>query len=100
MPDAWSEKDERMYKHIRDQQEKDGKSRERAEEIAARTVNQQRREEGRTPNETTEGTGNPNTSLEDRTVEELRNRAAQLEIDGRSTMDKDELVRAIRDKNG
>ncbi|MEZ6092165.1 MAG: hypothetical protein R3C05_30015 [Pirellulaceae bacterium] len=28
-----------------------------AEEIAARTVSKQRREEGRTPNETTQGTG-------------------------------------------
>ena len=99
MPDAWSDKDERMYEHIRDQQEKEGKSRDRAEEIAARTVNKQRREEGRTPNKTTEGSGNPNTPLEERSLQELQNRAEDLEIEGRSKMDKGELVNAIRDAN-
>lgn len=33
---------------------------------------------------------------EEMTVEELRARAAELEIEGRSTMNKDELKRAIR----
>ncbi|MCA9515238.1 MAG: Rho termination factor N-terminal domain-containing protein, partial [Myxococcales bacterium] len=65
-------------------------------EIAARTVNKQRREEGRTPNETTQGTGNPNKGLEARTKDELYNRAKELDIDGRSKMTKDELIRAIR----
>jgi hypothetical protein len=37
--------------------------------------------------------------LEDRTVEELYARATELDIDGRSTMTKDELVKAIRDEN-
>jgi len=98
MPDAWSDKDERQYEHIKDNQLDRGKSEDRAEQIAARTVNKQRREEDRTPNETTEGTGNPNTKLEDRTKDELQNRAAELNIDGRSDMDKDELVAAIREK--
>jgi hypothetical protein len=35
--------------------------------------------------------------LEERTVEQLRNRATELEIEGRSTMKKQELVKAIRD---
>ena len=43
------------------------------------------------------GTGNPNTRLEDRTLQELRNRAEELDIEGRASMDKDELVGAIRD---
>ena len=35
----------------------------RAEETAARTVREHRRLEGRTPNRTTQGTGNPNVPL-------------------------------------
>lgn len=99
MPEAWSDKDERMYKHIKKSSQQSGKSEDRAEEIAARTVNKQRRQEGRTPNKTTAGTGNPRNSLEDRTVDELRNRAAELGIEGRSNMKKDALVKAIRKRN-
>jgi hypothetical protein len=35
-------------------------------------------------------------SYEDRSVEELRERAQELDIDGRSTMSKDDLVAALR----
>lgn len=98
MPDAWSDKDERMYDHVKESEIEQGRSEDRAEEIAARTVNKQRREEGRTPNQTTQGTGNPNTRLESRTRDELYNRAQELDIDGRSDMTKDELVDAIRRK--
>jgi hypothetical protein len=72
----------------------------RAEEIAARTVNKKRREEGRTKSDkkSTSGTGNPTHSLEDRSKQELYNRAQELDIEGRSKMDKGELVEAIRDK--
>ena len=97
MPKAWSRKDERQYEHIKESSEERGKSTKRAKEIAARTVNKQRRQEGRTPNKSTQGTGNPNTSLEDRKVEELRNIASDLDIEGRSKMRKKELVSAIRE---
>lgn len=93
---SWNDKDERQYEHVRDSTLERGVSEDRAEEIAARTVNKQRRKEGRTPNKTTQGTGNPRTSLEERTVAELRNRAAELKISGRSKMSKAELVTAIR----
>ena len=96
MPKAWSDKDERMFEHIKDNELDRGRSESRAEEIAGRTVNKQRRKEGRTPNETTQGTGNPHTRLEERTKDELSNRARELEIDGRSTMNKAELIEAIR----
>jgi hypothetical protein len=98
MPRAWSAKDERKYEKIRRSQMEEGTSEQRAEEIAARTVNRDRREEGRTKSKlkSTMGTGNPNASLEERTRRELYNRAKQLHIEGRSNMTKAELVRAIR----
>lgn len=92
----WSNKDERQYEHIKESAQERGRSESRAKEIAARTVNKQRRQEGRTPNKTTQGTGNPNSSLEDRKVDELRNRARELDIEGRSSMKKSELIAAIR----
>ena len=68
----------------------------RAQEIAARTVNKQRREEGRTPNRRTQGTGNPSRGYEGRTRDELYNIAREKNIRGRSKMDKQELVQALR----
>jgi plasmid stabilization system protein ParE len=99
MPSAWSNKDERQYEHIKESALDRGTPEERAEEIAARTVNKERREEGRTPNKTTQGTGNPRRSLENRTVDELRNKASELKIPGRSKMNKVDLVKAIRDRS-
>ena len=98
MPGAWSQKDERKYQHIKDSQQDRGASEDRAEEIAARTVNKGRRESGRTPNATSQGTGNPNVALENRSKQELYNKAQDLEIEGRSKMKKDELVTAIRER--
>jgi hypothetical protein len=45
---AWSAKRERQYEHVKESEEKQGRSPERAEEIAARTVNKQRAEAGET----------------------------------------------------
>ena len=96
---SWTAKDERMYEHVKDSELNSGRGEDRAEEIAARTVNKRRRKEGRTPNETTQGTGNPTTNLEDRTKDELYNRAKELDISGRGSMTKAELVEAIRGRN-
>ena len=95
MPNG-SKKDERKYEHIKESARERGASTDRAQEIAARTVNKQRREEGRTPNRTTQGTGNPNRSYEERSVRELRNIASERNIEGRSRMNKEELIRALR----
>ncbi|MEA2537072.1 MAG: hypothetical protein QOF11_1306 [Chloroflexota bacterium] len=49
MPQAsWSDKRERQYEHIKESELDQGRSEDRAEEIAARTVNKQRAEAGET----------------------------------------------------
>jgi Rho termination factor, N-terminal domain len=96
MPRSWSSKDERMYDHVKKSERDRGVGEDRAEEIAARTVNKQRREEGRTPSTRTQGTGNPNRGYEARSRDELYNIAKEKDIPGRSKMDKEELIRAIR----
>ena len=98
MPRAWSDKDERQYEHIKDSEVERGVPPRKAKEIAARTVNKQRRLEGLTPNKRTQGTGNPNLPLKQRTKDELMQRARKLGIPGRSKMSKDELVSAIRER--
>jgi hypothetical protein len=95
MPSYWSNKDERKYKHVKNSELERGRSTDRAEEIAARTVNKGRQAEGRTQNRRPSGTGNPNSRLEARTRNELYNRARELKIAGRSTMNKTELAAAI-----
>ena len=95
MPTRWSNKDERQYEHVKQNELELGRGAKRAKEIAARTVNKQRFAEGRTRNTRSSGTGNPNTSLESRTRQELYNRARELKIAGRSTMTKAELADAI-----
>jgi hypothetical protein len=100
MPQAWTKKDERKYEHVRKSERNRGRSASRAKEIAARTVNRDRRQEGRTPQKSTQGTGNPRSGLESRTVEQLRNRARELDIPGRSKMNKSKLVSAIRREGG
>lgn len=92
----WTKKDERQYEHIKESSRDRGVPEDRAEEIAARTVNKHRREEGRTPNKTTQGTGNPNRPYEERTKAELYNLARERKIEGRSKMSKDDLVKALR----
>lgn len=96
MPKAWSKKDERQYEHVKDSAQESGKPPAVAKEIAARTVNKQRREEGRTPNKRSQGTGNPNRDLQERTRDELYNLARERNVSGRGNMTKAELVDALR----
>jgi len=99
MAKSWSNKDERQYEKIKESVQERGKSSSRAKEIAARTVNKQRRIEGRTPSPITQGSGNPNTSLESRTKQEIYNRAKDLKIPQRSKMSKAELIEAVRNSS-
>ncbi len=106
----WSAKDERQYEHIKESARKRGQSR-RAKEIAARTVNKQRREEGRTgdsPSARSSRAGTRSTrgsrrtasgngsDLKSQTRQELYQRARRLNIPGRSQMNKSQLVRALQ----
>ena len=95
---AWTDKDRRQFEHIEDSKLKAGSSEDEAAELAARTVNKHRRLSGRTPNKTTQGTGNPRSRLDARTVDELRNLAAERHIKGRSRMKKQELLNALRSR--
>lgn len=95
-PRAWSNKDERQYEHIKSSQQKRGRSTRRAKEVAARTVNKTRRKQGRTPNKASQGTGNPNQGLQERSKRELYNLAADRDIKGRSKMNKGQLIKALR----
>lgn len=91
----WTGKDKRQFTYVEQSELGRGCSKEEAAEIAGRTVNKQRRKEGRTPNKSTQGTGNSNGTLDDRTVAELRNLAAQKKIAGRSIMRKRELIESL-----
>jgi hypothetical protein len=93
MPRAFSAKDERQYRHIKESYRERGVSNDEAEERAARTVNKERREEGRTKEQrsgsrSSRSDGGP-------TREELYAQARKLDIEGRSKMDKAELQRAV-----
>lgn len=48
MPEGSSPKRERQYEHIKESYEERGKSEDKAEELAARTVNKERAEAGET----------------------------------------------------
>lgn len=97
---SWTSKDRRQYEDIKDSSLDRGVAEDKAQEIAARVVNKRRRVEGRTPNVRTQGTGNPNRSLDERTRDEVYNRAKELKIRGRSKMSKGELLEAIRHARG
>ncbi len=98
MPKAWSKKDERKYEHIKESSKDRGVSTKRAKEIAARTVNKDRREQGRTPNKSSQGTGNPSHPLAERSRQELYNLAKKKGVEGRSKMNKRQLARAVASK--
>jgi len=57
---AWSPKRERQYEHIKESEREAGRSTDRAEEIAARTVNKQRSEAGETKAAKSNGVGRGN----------------------------------------
>ncbi|MFN2431277.1 MAG: plasmid stabilization protein [Gemmatimonadota bacterium] len=105
MPRAWTKKRERQYEHIKESLIERGKPQDTAEEIAARTVNKVRAQEGesreasRTSVEDlspyTRGGQRSHRGAEGRTRAQLYGEARQMNIPGRSDMTKAELQRAV-----
>ena len=102
---SWSNKRERQYEHIKEGLLEHGRGEEKAEEIAARTVNKERARHGETKQAS-------RTSVDDissgrrgglrshhgsggRTYDQLRNEARQRGIKGRSRMNKEQLERVL-----
>ena len=77
-----SVKDDKLYERLREE----GESKEKAARIA----------NAKAGGEDVSEKGGEAEDYEDRTVEELRDRAAELGIEGRSDMDKDKLIDALR----
>jgi hypothetical protein len=102
---AWNRKRERQYEHIKEGLRKRGESKDKAEEIAARTVNKERARSGeaRTASRTStqdissgrRGGLRSHRGPGGRTKEQLYNEARQKGVKGRSKMNKAQLARAV-----
>ena len=103
---AWSAKRERQYEHVKDSLEDRGTPHDQAQEIAARTVNKERARSGEARESSRlsrtdmssgrrgglrSGTDRP----KGRTKEQLYNEAKRMGVEGRSTMTKAQLQRAV-----
>jgi hypothetical protein len=104
--EAWSNKRERQYEHVKESAKERGASTRRAKEIAARTVNKERarsgeaRESSRTSRQDISsgrrgGLRSRSSRPKGRTKEQLYNEAKRMNIPGRSEMNKQQLQRAV-----
>ncbi len=96
----------RQYEHIKDSQLEQGRSEDRAEEIAARTVNKERAQAGESRTASKSSTNDMSPSkrggqrsgtnrAKGRTREQLYNEARDRGVEGRSKMNKEQLRRAV-----
>src|SRR5207248_7680887 len=103
---AWSQKRERQYEHVKESERKQGASTKRAKEIAARTVNKERARSGEAESSSRlsrsdmssgkRGGMRSGTNREKgRTKEQLYNEAKRMNVPGRSQMNKQQLQRAV-----
>ncbi|WP_327111998.1 plasmid stabilization protein [Streptomyces sp. NBC_01341] len=106
MPAGSSPKRERQYEHVKESAEKRGTSSERAEEIAARTVNKERARSGesrtasraslRDPKSASERGGQRSHSgAQGPTRDQLYEEARKRNVEGRSSMNKEQLRKAL-----
>ncbi|MGW1498596.1 plasmid stabilization protein [Streptomyces mirabilis] len=108
MPRGSSPKRERQYEHIKESALDRGESRERAEEIAARTVNKERARAGESKTASRTSTQDISSGrrgglrshqgAQGPTYDQLYEEARRRDIHGRSDMNKEELRRALGDK--
>jgi hypothetical protein len=103
---AWSDKRERQYEHIKQSARERGASTKRAKEIASRTVNKERARSGEAkqssrlsrsdmPSGRRGGQRSGTSGPRGRTKEQLYNEAKRMNIRGRSQMSKQQLQRAV-----
>ena len=96
----------RQYEHIKGSAKDQGASTDRAEEIAARTVNKERARSGESRTRSRTSTRDMSSSRrggqrsgtnrpKGRTKEQLYNEAKRMNISGRSKMNKQQLQRAV-----
>ena len=108
---AWTDKRERQYDHIKGSLKERGASEDKAEEIAARTVNKERARSGEAKESSRlsrtdissgrRGGLRSGTNREKgRTRDQLYNEARDMNVRGRSTMNKAQLQRAVDRKKG
>ena len=106
---AWSKKRERQYKRIKQSVKERGASEDKAEEIAARTVNKERARKGESKTASRSSTRDISSGRRGglrsgsggggRTKEQLYNEAKRRGIKGRSKMNKAQLQRAVAGKS-
>jgi hypothetical protein len=99
----------RQYEHVKESQLDQGASEDRAEEIAARTVNKERARSGESRQRSRTSTKDISSGRRGgqrsgrsgprgRTRDQLYNEAKKLNIEGRSKMNKDQLQNAVDGK--
>jgi plasmid stabilization system protein ParE len=102
---AWNDKRERQYEHIKEGLRDRGEDEDAAEEIAARTVNKERARAGEAREASRSSTDDISSGRRGglrshrgqggRTRDQLYNEARRKNIKGRSKMNKAELERAV-----
>jgi hypothetical protein len=102
---AWSDKRERQYEHVKESAKKRGTGEDRAEEIAARTVNKNRARTGesrqasrtsvRDESPQRRGGRRSHSGSQGRTRDQLYQDAKRKGVKGRSRMTKAQLEKAV-----